>query len=58
MDSRRAMTRICYSTARSLRVLLIVALGSIGLPWGAVAQTHSELTTKARQFCSSTTPMS
>jgi serine-type D-Ala-D-Ala carboxypeptidase (penicillin-binding protein 5/6) len=49
MDSRRAMTRICYSTARSLRVLLIVALGSIGLSWGAVAQTHSELTTKARQ---------
>jgi serine-type D-Ala-D-Ala carboxypeptidase (penicillin-binding protein 5/6) len=49
MDSRRAMTRICCSTARSLRVLLIVTLGWIGLPWGAVAQTHAEITTKARQ---------
>ncbi len=43
------MMRICSSTARHLRVLMILAAGLVSLSSAAAAQTQTELTTKARQ---------
>ena len=43
------MTRFCSSAIRRLRVLMILAVGLVSLPWIAVAQTQPDLTTKARQ---------
>ena len=43
------MMRICSSTARHLRVLMILAAGLVSLSSVAAAQTQTELTTKARQ---------